>query len=207
MKEMVHQRMCRIFPMRKLDCHRLYDTLLYQDDRSIHHLFQKDYEDRSISDKYRDTLQRLLLEIDTLEIEMSARDWPPWPWPPWRGGGKKPEGKSAKALRLANNIVAFEKKLVEKHTDMYALFLKQVGALTASTFTDWTGHRIRWRITIHFLLENYLKTSLKLTCPYTCPLSPRERTPQKLSSIILPILPDYQIQYLIRLRKYWRLTL
>ena len=98
------------------------------------------YEEESITDLYRQVLERLLLATDEDEDELQSekvqdeeasvltvheerlRVWPPWPWPPWGGdddSDKKPKlNKTERAHELSKKIVKFEKKIANASLDL-----------------------------------------------------------------------------------------
>lgn len=101
------------------------------------------YEEESISDLYRNVLERLLVNLYEEEETLMAQEqlmepsaltvheerlrvWPPWPWPPWDGddddddGGddRKPGNRSEEAHKLAKKIIKFEKKIANISLDL-----------------------------------------------------------------------------------------
>ena len=90
---------------------------------------------------YQSVLERLLIALDPEEESLEVEDtlvssglevheerlrvWPPWPWPPWDGedpddgGDKKPHNRTEEAPQLAQDILAFEKKVAKASLDLY----------------------------------------------------------------------------------------
>lgn len=71
--------------------------------------------------------QALESESDTGEKQ---KVWPPWPWPPWgdddhdgHHGDKSPLNKTERALKLAKQVVKFEKRIADASLDLYVRLL------------------------------------------------------------------------------------
>jgi endothelin-converting enzyme len=97
---------------------------------------QEYYNEDSIVDLYKHTIQRLLKVVSdedkhdvknaednsAAETEAVFQDneetvWPPWPWPPWEGDDDKGH-EPIDAKKLAKHIVRFEQKIAQASLDL-----------------------------------------------------------------------------------------
>ncbi|EKM55471.1 uncharacterized protein PHACADRAFT_256119 [Phanerochaete carnosa HHB-10118-sp] len=96
------------------------------------------YEEESIVELYRNVLERLLVALADEEDDVSRlqtnpalavheerlRVWPPRPWPPWdpedpdKPGKDKPTNRTKEAPKLAKQIIALEKRIVDASLDL-----------------------------------------------------------------------------------------
>ncbi|KAF8298254.1 zincin [Clavulina sp. PMI_390] len=123
------------------------------------------YDDPDSIAEYRLALKDLLVILDeshTLETAPTSRPfklWPPWPFPPEEPPA---ENKTARAERLADEIIKFETRLAKIGADLDVLLTDPVGTYNPQPLSNWTEH-----ITPFMSFSNYLSAFTTRNFPET----------------------------------------
>ncbi|KAG8900288.1 hypothetical protein FRB99_006143, partial [Tulasnella sp. 403] len=106
------------------------------------------YEEDAVVSLYTKTVARVLEAVDELPSKSTSPDqrgrnqskfWPPIPWPPWGGGDDSPkENKTARAARLSEAVIDFEKKLAKASLDLDTLYGNPFYTYNPFTFDNFT---------------------------------------------------------------------